>query len=320
MTHDAILAPAAETRAERYHRFETALWEHHGLQPTTRIIHLEKPRARLRILEVGTGAPVLMVHGTVGPGSWASLIEATGVGHRFIVVERPGWGGSEPIDYRRRPHRELAADILRGILDALAIERVALVGGSIGDVWALSLAKLHPDRVEKVILLGAGPLVTEARRPSFIRLLASPVGALIVRLPVTAKRARSILRGSGHGPSLDDGRIPDAFVDWRVSLSNDTASMRNERDMVRSVVRGDGWMPGFLFDDTDLGSIEAPTLMVYGTADQVGDASTWRRMVEAMPRARLEVIEGAGHMPWFDEPKRGAGLIGRFLAEQPAVS
>jgi 2-hydroxy-6-oxonona-2,4-dienedioate hydrolase len=315
MTHDAVLAAAAETRAERFRRFETTLWDHHGLQPTTRIVQLEKPRVGLRVLEVGTGTPVLMVHGTVGPGSWASLIEAMGSGHRFIVLERPGWGGSESIDYRGRPHRELAADILRGVLDALDIQRAVVLGGSIGDVWALSLAKVHPDRVEKVILLGAGPLVAEARRPTFIRLLASPIGALIVRLPVNADRARSILRDSGHGPSLDAGLIPDAFVDWRVALSNDTAAMRHERAMIRSVVRGDGWKPGFLFDDADLGAIEPPTLMVYGTADAVGDVATWRRVVGAMPRARLEVIDGAGHMPWFDDPRRVGGLVEGFLAE-----
>jgi 2-hydroxy-6-oxonona-2,4-dienedioate hydrolase len=315
MTHDAVLSPAAETRAERYHRAETALWEHHGLRPTVRFIQLEKPRVRLRVVEFGTGAPVLMVHGTVGSGSWPSLIEAMGPGYRFIVLDRPGWAGSEPLDFSTHPYRTVAADILRGVLEALAIERAVVLGGSIGDVWALSLAQFHPERVLKVVLLGAGPMVTEAKRPSFIRLIASPIGALIVRLPVSAERARSILRDSGHGPSLDAGRIPDAFVDWRVSLSNDTRSMRHERDMVRSLVRGDGWTPGFLFDDADLGAIEAPALMVYGTADQVGDSRVWRRVMGAMPRGRLEMIDGAGHMPWFDDPRRVASLVHGFLAE-----
>ncbi|HEX5825562.1 MAG TPA: alpha/beta hydrolase [Candidatus Limnocylindrales bacterium] len=314
MTHDAVLTPAAETRAERFRRTEAALWEHHGLRPTERFIQLENPRIRLRVLEVGTGTPVLMVHGTVGPGSWASLIEAMGPGHRYVVLDRPGWGGSEPLDFTASPYRRVAADILRGVLDALGIDRTVVIGGSIGDVWALSLAQLDPSRVEKVVLLGGGPMVAEARRPSFIRLLASPIGALIVRLPVNADRTRSILRDSGHGPSLDDGRIPDVFVDWRVSLSNDTKSMRHERAMVRSIVRGSGWQPGFLFDDADLAAIESPALMVHGTADPVGDVDIWRRFVRVMPDADLRVIDGAGHMPWFDEPQRVAGFVNRFVA------
>jgi pimeloyl-ACP methyl ester carboxylesterase len=314
MTDDALLAPAAETRAERYRLAETALWQHHGLRPTPRFIQLEKPRIRLRVLEVGAGTPVLMVHGTVGPGSWASLIEAMGSSHRFVVLDRPGWGGSDRLDFSAQPYREVAAEILRGVLDALGIDRAVVVGGSIGDVWALSLAKYHPSRVERVVLLGAGPVVAAARRPSFIRLLASPMGALIVRLPISAERTRSILRDSGHRPSLEAGRIPEEFIDWRVSLSNDTSAMRHEREMVRSIVRGPGWKPGFLFEEEDLGAIQSPTLMVYGTADSVGGVDTWRGVVGAMPRARLEVIDGAGHMPWFDDPQRVAELINRFIA------
>ena len=60
--------------------------------------------------------------------------------------------------------------------------------------------------------------------------------------------------------------------------------------------------------------------MVYGTADAVGDVETWRRVVGVMPRDRFEVIDGAGHMPWFDDPKRIAGLVDAFLAEPPGVS
>ena len=56
MTRDAALAPTAETRADRYRRFETALWEHHGLRPTTRIVRAREGHDRLRILEVGTAA------------------------------------------------------------------------------------------------------------------------------------------------------------------------------------------------------------------------------------------------------------------------
>lgn len=313
MTRETVLRPAAQSGGERFRRAETALWEHHGLHPTERIVRLNDPRIRLRLVEVGTGAPVLLVHGTVGPGSWASLIEAMPGAH-YIVVDRPGWGGSEPLDFSGRPYRITAADILRGILDALYIDRAAVIGGSIGNVWALSLAEHHPSRFERVVLLGAGPLVADARRPRFIRVLASRIGALMVRLPMSADRTKSILRDSGHGPSLDAGRIPGQFVDWRVSLTNDTPAMRHERDMVRTIVKGDGWQPGFLFDDAELAAIDARTLVVYGTADGVGSVPIWRRVVGAMPHGRLEVMDGAGHMPWFDDPRRVATIVEGFLS------
>jgi 2-hydroxy-6-oxonona-2,4-dienedioate hydrolase len=312
MTSRAIAASSVDPRAERYQQTERALWDHYGLQPTERFIRLESPNVRLRVLEVGSGRPLLFVHGTVGPGSWPSLVgELRGV--RAIVLDRPGWGLSEPLDFSEHEYRKVAADVLRGILDALAIDRVDVVGGSIGDVWALSLAEHHPTRVGRIVLLGAGPVVAEVPVPGFIRVLASPLGAIMARLPVSPGRLRSILRDSGHGASLDAGRIPDQFIEWRLSLANDTASMRHERDMVRSILTRSGWKPGFMYDDGQLGRIEQPTLLVHGTADPTGSVDLWRRVVGAMPHGELQVIDGAGHMPWFDEPRQVAARVERFL-------
>lgn len=319
MTGRAVATSSVDSRAERYTKAERALWDHYGLQPTERIIQLESPRVRLRVLEIGSGKPVLFVHGTVGSGSWPSLLQGT-PDIRAIVIDRPGWGLSEPLDFSKHEYRKVAADVLRGVLDALGIERADVVGGSIGDVWALSLAEHHPARVDRIVLLGGGPLVSAIRVPGFIRVLASPIGAIIVRLPMKPDRIRSIIRDSGHGPSLDAGRIPDQFIDWRTALGNDTASMRHERDMVRTLVRGSGWRTGFTYDDDDLGRIQQPTLFVYGTADAVGNTEIWRHLVGAMPHGELQLVEGGGHMPWFDDPQGVAAQVSRFLAAQSGAT
>jgi len=314
MTSRAVAASSSvDPRAARYQAAERALWDHYGLQPTERFIQLGSPNVRVRVLEVGSGKPLLLVHGTVGPGSWPSLIrELHGV--RAIVLDRPGWGSSAPLDFSKHEYRKIVADVLGGVLDALDIDRVDVVGGSIGDVWALSLAEHHPSRVGRVVLLGGGPVVAEIPVPGFIRMLASPLGAIMARLPVSRSRLRSILSDSGHGASLDAGRIPDQFIEWRISLANDTLSMRHERDMVRSILGRSGWKPGFMYDDSQLGGIQHPTLLVYGTADPTGDIELWRHVVGALPHGELRVVAGAGHMPWFDEPELVAGHVERFLS------
>jgi pimeloyl-ACP methyl ester carboxylesterase len=157
--------------------------------------------------------------------------------------------------------------------------------------------------------------VSEARVPRIIRLIASPAGALMVRMPGSRPRLRSILRQSGHGPSLDDGRIPDEFVDWRVSVETETDSMRHERDMVCAIVRGKSYRPGLTFDDAELAAIRQPTLHVHGTSDvTVGSAESWQRVADALPHGELRLVDGAGHMPWFDDPTRVAEEVARFLA------
>ena len=311
----STVAPAStDARTERYRHAERALWGHYGLEPRERFVELDSPPTRLRLLEVGSGEPILFVHGTVGPGSWAPLVRELG-DFRCLVLERPGWGLSSPVDFSERDYGVLVADVLGGALTALGIERTSVVGGSIGNVWALRLAGRNPARVRRVVLMGGSPLVAEAGVPGIIRLLASPLGSVLVRLPDKAERIRAILRQSGHGASLDAGRIPDAFVDWRVALGRETDSMRNEREMVRTaVVRGRAYRPGVSFDEGELAAVAAATLLVYGTADPVGTVDVWRRTTSLLPRGELRLFEGFGHQPWLDDPARVAAEVGRFLA------
>jgi pimeloyl-ACP methyl ester carboxylesterase len=231
------------------------------------------------------------------------------------MLDRPGWGLSTPLDYRSVEYGATVADLLRGLLDALEIETADVVGASIGDLWALRLASRHPSRVGRIALLGGGPVVAESGAPAIIRLIASPLGAIMVRLPQTPGRVRAIMRQTGHGASLDAGRIPEEYIRWRVVFERETDSMRNERGMVRSIVSWrKGLRPGLTFEAAQLAAIRQPTLMVYGTADPVGTVDLWRRVVDMLPRGELQLIDGAGHMPWLDDPSGVARHVIRFLA------
>jgi len=302
----------AKTRVERYRAAELNLWHRHELEPTEQFLDLESPAASLRVVTLGSGRPVLFVHGTVGPGGWPSLI-AELPGFRSIVLDRPGWGMSSAIDFSAQDYGALVAEIMQGVLDALEIEQAHVVGGSIGNVWALRLAERYPSRVDRVVLMGGGPIVDHAGVPRMIRLLASPVGALMVRLPAKHDRVHSILRRLGHGASLDAKRIPEEFVDWRVAAGRDTASMRHEREMVCAIVKGTSYRPGLTFGDAELAAIQQPTLHVYGTADPMGSTDLWRGVADTLPRGRLSIVEDAGHMPWFDDSTRVAQEMRDFL-------
>ena len=309
-------APLAVAAAERYRAAERRLLEHYGLGPRERFVELRSPALRLRVVEVGSGWPVLFVPGTGGTGPyWGALVREL-PGCHCIMLDRPGWGLSSPINYTAGGYAHTAADVLCGVLDALELERVAVVGASIGDVWALRLAARHPERVASVALLGGGPIVAEASTPAIIRLIASPLGAIMVRLPANAGRLRAMLRRVGHGESLDAGRIPDAYIDWRLAFERETDSMRNERDMVRAIVSArNGLRRGLPFEQSELAAIQASTLMVYGTCDPVGSTEIWRWTIGLLPRGELRLTDGAGHMPWLDDPTGVAGHVSRFLAK-----
>jgi pimeloyl-ACP methyl ester carboxylesterase len=91
--------------------------------------------------------------------------------------------------------------------------------------------------------------------------------------------------------------------------------MRHERAMIREVVRGNGLRDGVVFDEAALRGIDVPTLLIYGTADPTGSVAIWQSFVSALPRGRIEVVDGAGHMPWFDAPDAASAAVNRFVAE-----
>lgn len=304
---------AATVRGERYRSAEQALWRHYGVQPSERFVEISSPQARLRVLEVGSGEPVLFVHGTGGTGPyWAPLVREL-AGFRCLLLDRPGWGFSSPIDYTKHAYRSVVVEILSGVLGALGLERAHVVGASIGDVWALRLAQAQPASVERVVLLGGGPLLSDVPVPKIVRLIASPAGALMVRLPEKPARTRSILRAIGHGASLDAGRIPDDYVVWRAALGSETGSMRSERNMIRALVRGRSFRPGLTFDETELAAVQHPTLLVYGTEDPTGPIELWERFVGLLPHGELRLVDGAGHLPWLDDSSAVASAVTRFL-------
>jgi 2-hydroxy-6-oxonona-2,4-dienedioate hydrolase len=310
-----ISAPPASAATERYRAAERKLWDHYGLRATERFVELRSPAVTLRVVDVGSGWPVLFVPGSAGTGPyWGALVREL-PGCRCLMLDRPGWGLSPPIPYTAGGYAHTAADVLCGVLDALELERATVVGASIGDVWALRLAARHPERVRSVALLGGGPIVAEAGTPTIIRLLASPLGAIMVRLPANARRLRTMLRHVGHGESLDAGRIPDEYLDWRLAFERETDSLRNERKMVRAIVSTrSGLRRGLPLQKPELAAIEASTLMIYGTSDPVGSTEIWNHTIGLLPHGELQLMDGAGHMPWLDDPSRVARHISRLLA------
>jgi pimeloyl-ACP methyl ester carboxylesterase len=89
--------------------------------------------------------------------------------------------------------------------------------------------------------------------------------------------------------------------------------MRHEREMVRAIVKGKSYRPGLTFADAELAAIRPPILCVYGTADPVGSAEIWRRVAGVLPCGELRLVEGAGHMPWFDDAAQVGAHVNLFL-------
>jgi pimeloyl-ACP methyl ester carboxylesterase len=265
------------------------------------------------VIEVGSGPSLLVAHGTFGNGPAFAALARELPDRRWLLVDRPGWGFSTPMDFRPASVARTVADLQRDVLDALGIDQVDALGHSIGNVHSLRLAQIHPRRVRRIALLGAGPMVDAAAPPPLIRLLASPIGRVMLQAIRRRHFTEGMIRGSGHGSSVDDGRIPGVMIDWRTAVNRETDSMRHERAMVCAMLGRRGWRPGLTLSDADLAGIPHETLMLYGTRDAVGSPTIWRRMTDTMPNATLRIHEGAGHMLWLDDAKGVASELRAFL-------
>jgi pimeloyl-ACP methyl ester carboxylesterase len=147
----------------------------------------------VHVVESGDGPPVVHLHGNnTSSLSHLMLLEhSTGV--RTCLVDRPGFGLSDPEDFPRTAFRQRAVALVEAVLDALDLESAFLVGASGGGSWAVWTALDRPARVRGVVMLGSVPLLPGARIPVPIRLMATPVlGALVARV---VKPGRSMRGG-----------------------------------------------------------------------------------------------------------------------------
>ncbi len=299
------------TDEDLYRAAEDAVWAHRGVTPRERWVDVDG--AQVRVQEVGDphGPPVLFVHGgSIAGTSWADLA-ASLPSLRCLVLDRPGCGLSEPpptpVGLKGLPDH--AANLLVAVLDGLGIDRAHLVATSMGGYFALRTALVHPERVDRLVLLswvfGARP----TQLPLVMRLAARPsLGRVMARLPVSERIVRSTLRQIGLGAALDAGRIPDVGIAWNAALANHTATRVHEfglsggEPLPRQVER-------LALSPDELARISAPTRVVFGTDDPMGTLAAMQDLADGLPDAKLDVWEGAGHAVWLDRLESAVDVV-----------
>jgi pimeloyl-ACP methyl ester carboxylesterase len=306
----------------RFRDAEAALFEEAGVRPREHWIDLPFAGARARVLEVGTGEPVLFVHGGPMAGSVWAHVAGRLRGVRALLLDRPGCGLSTPP--QRVPDAETLPTYVERltleVLDALGISHAAVVGSSLGGYSALRSAMAAPDRVRAVYLAGYPPFVPGWTQIPFFTLLRAPVlGRVLVSLPATAASARLGLRQMGEAQALRSGTIPSALLEWNVAWQRDTDTMRNDARMIRACGSFRlGFDSSLDLTPAQLARVVVPVHVLVGSADVIGGAAVGAALAETLPEAELEVWEGAGHLPWLGDADAMARSLHQFLARVSA--
>jgi 2-hydroxy-6-oxonona-2,4-dienedioate hydrolase len=297
-----------------YRRAEKILWRRMGCSPSERMVRLDRIGTECRVQEVGEGERVLFIHGGPNSGStWAPLV-AKMLGFRCLLVDRPGTGLSPPHAVTPENLPEIGAAFVADVLDGAGVERAHVVASSFGGHLALRSAAATPERFLRMVQMACPALSPGERPPPFQHLFRFRGARRVLNaLPPGTRANRMIMRQLGHGASLAAGRIPESFFDWYLELQRHTATNRNDGEMIAGALAA---RERLTLGEELLAAARVPTLFLWGEDDTFGGLDVARRLVDAMPYARLEVMPAAGHLPWLDDPDRAAQVASRFLAQE----
>jgi pimeloyl-ACP methyl ester carboxylesterase len=262
--------------------------------------------ARFRYARAGTGTPVLLLPGI---GGWRLTFDTMAAvlaeRHTVFALDPPGQGLTEVLDPDFGYDADAVAWSIAAFLDAVGLERTAIVGHSWGGGFALRFAELHPDRVTRLALLAPGGL--DVKGIWEFRLLRLPVfGELAVRLPPTAS-VRHLLRKS----FVHRERIPDDLIGEVVSEQRSGPNRAARLADVLRVERSISWADA----EADLHLVRAPALLLWGSNDRYFPVRLIDRFIARLPTVEHHVLPDCGHLLHDDCPEQTYSLLSAFLRQ-----
>jgi pimeloyl-ACP methyl ester carboxylesterase len=242
------------------------------------------------------GDPVLYLHGSpTSSDDWIPFLELTG----GIAPDLPGFGRTSKaghLDYSMAGH----ADFLERFLAELGIDRVKLVVHDWGAGGGLVLAQRNPERVKRLVLLDAVPLLDGFRWHGLSRWWRAPVlGELAIGSVSRWMLDRALRRASVRPEAWSKDRLAAVWDQFDHGTQRAILRLHRDADPTRLAAAGLG-----------LEELDMPALILWGEDDPWLRSELARRYAERLAQAEVEVLTQAGHWPWLDRPE----LIERVAA------
>jgi pimeloyl-ACP methyl ester carboxylesterase len=227
---------------------------------------------------------VVVLHHSVGNPGWIPFYDALAKSFTVAVPDMPGYGQSGRPEWAREP-RDIAI-LLNQALDKVGITGgLSLVGLGFGGFVAAEMAAMDKRRLKTLTLVGAAGVQPEE-------------GEILDQMLVDFEE---YVKAGFH----DDEAYHKVFGDEA------NAGIKQLWDYSREMTARLTWKP-YMFNrrlPALLKEVDTPTLLIWGSRDVIVPVSAAKRYQGALPKARLEVIEGSGHLVELEEPERVAELI-----------
>jgi pimeloyl-ACP methyl ester carboxylesterase len=249
---------------------------------------------RVHVVESGTGPAILLVHGTAGTTlDWeTSVLEDLARDHHVIALDLYGMGFSDrdggfPYGFA------LWTDQLVQTLDALGVERAAVIGQSLGGAISLVFAGRYPARVERVVSVDSGPWLP----PFLLPMLTPGLGEML------------LARGEYWPDRPDQGAV-------YARRMREVYGIKGTRESLLRAMRGQ-FIDGRAYFG-GLAHVGCPTLLIQGESDDIIPTRAAQALQKLLSGSELVLIPG-GHFSMQDSPGRFLQEVRRFLdGPQPA--
>jgi pimeloyl-ACP methyl ester carboxylesterase len=252
---------------------------------------VEVAQSKLRYLKGGTGRPLVVLHGIEGPEGWLAFHEAVSKYATIYAPALPGYGESERPDWLETiPHTAL---VCSWFLQELGLSGVDLVGIGVGGWVAAEMAVMAPQALRHLVLAGAAGLKPTAGQA----------------LDVFTIPWRDVIDRSFHDPQ-------SSAEYQRIYGANPIVDFGGHREAGRSTAMRTCYRP-YMYDPAllpMLGRVSVPALVVWGDDDRVIPLDCAHQYTTALPDARLEVIDGCGHWPHYEQPAVFAEIVREFIS------
>lgn len=270
------------------------------------LLSVEVMGGKVAYHEVGEGEVTILLHGG-GPGAsgfsnFSRNIGPLSAGRRVITIDLPGYGGSDNRDIEGSMFDALSA-VLIGFMDALDIQKASLVGNSLGGGTSLRTALDHPDRVEKLVLMGAGgslPIHSVFPTPGLMKMFTYYLGD-----GPSEKKLQAIINELVYDPKL----ISPELFQQRLEASMRPDVVANPPLRQRkgpSAIRDDLWRE-------PLHKVKHPVLLIWGREDKVIPLDSAFLYQKTLPNAELHVFPRCGHWAQWEKADQFNALVGQFL-------
>jgi pimeloyl-ACP methyl ester carboxylesterase len=276
-------------------------------------IMIDGPANKVHYLELGVGKPLILIHGGGSNAcEWINILRPLSQKFHLYVLDRPGCGLSGPIDYTGINVGECATNFIRSFMDALALDKASFLAQSLGGYFALSFTMKFPERVEKLILIGA-PAGLNKRIPLPLRLLGNKTTNKFLLKTVARPSLKNLKSIHKQILVADIDHLSDDYLSLMHLAQLLPGAEKGFTSLLENVLTLSGWRKDLYLGDR-LNLLEIPVSFIWGSKDAFEKPESGRSKAALLKNYRFEVVENAGHCPWLDQPEKCVELILSMLA------